>query len=178
MVVQAQQSSKRRWNNGLANFTQWKQEAMDKLLKDDVLMKLMCYPTEDCLVRPNVTQQQRKDLIYKQIYPYKFADQIAEKKMSYISLGMSNFVPQEGFRQFSDDYMQGYLYFYILVDRGILKTKTGVRSDLILDRVYRIFQGQQIFGMGEARVEAMVENWQQNNDFGGYTLGFRVVDMK
>lgn len=178
MVVDARRAPRKKYKNGVANFTKWKQEAIAKLLEDDILMKLMYYSTEDCLNKPNVPQEERDGLVYKQIYPYRFSDDIAEKKNSYISMGMSNFVPQEGFRQFSDDYMQGYFYFYVLVDRGIMRTNTGVRADLIADRIYQLFQGQSVFGMGEARLEAMVENWQQQNDFGGYTIGFRVVDIK
>lgn len=180
MVVDATQGKRsiRKPRQGILNFTKWKQEAISKLLEDDELMKLMAYATSDCLRKSNLTQDQREALVNTQIYPYKFIDNISEKKKSYISMGMSNFVPQEGFRQFSDDYLQGYFYFYILVDRSIINTDTGCRTDLIASRVYDIFQEKKIFGMGEARMEGCVELWQQTNDYGGYTLAFRVVDMK
>lgn len=178
MVVEATRMPRKKKRNGLLNFTKWKQEAIAKLLEDDELMKLMFYSTPDCLSKKQVSDDDREGLVYSQIYPFKFVDQIVDKKKSYISMGMSNFVPQEGFRQFSDDYIQGYFYFYILVDRDIINTNTGCRTDLIAARVYEIFQEQKVFGMGEARLEACVELWQQNNDFGGYSLGFRVVDMK
>lgn len=178
MVVIANKGPRKKPRQGVTNFTKWKQEAIQMLLEDDELMKLLCYSTEDCLAKPAPTEDEREALIYKQIYPYRFIDEISENKMSYISMGMSNFVPQEGFRQFSDDYIQGYFYFHILVDRSIIKTDTGCRNDLILSRVYDIFQEKRVIGMGECRMETMLELWQQNGSYGGYTIGFRVVDLK
>lgn len=93
-------------------------------------------------------------------------------------MGFSNFVPQEGFRQFSDDYIQGYFYMYILVDRSIIETDTGCRNDLIAGRVYELFQEKRIFGMGETRMEACIEIREQSSGYMGYTLGFKVVDLK
>lgn len=178
MVTVANRGPRKKTRQGLLNFTKWKQEAIAKLLTDDELMKLLYYSTPDCLRQKSLTEDQRHSLLDKQIYPYRYIDQIAEKKKSYISMGMSNFVPQEGFRQFSDDYIQGYFYFFVLVDRSIINTDTGCRTDLVASRIYELFQEQKVFGMGEARLEACTELWEQNNDFGGYTLGFRVVDMK
>ncbi|WP_461199368.1 hypothetical protein [Enterococcus sp. N249-2] len=178
MVVEASRSPRRKKRNGIMNFTKWKQEAVSRLLEDDELMKLLYYSTEDCLAKKDVPMEVRESLLNTQIFEYRYIDQIADKKKSYISMGLANFVPQEGFRQFSDDYIQGYFYFYILVDRGIINTATGCRTDLIAGRIYEIFQEQKVFGIGEARLESLVELWQQSNDFGGYTLGFRVVDMK
>lgn len=169
---------KREHRLGITQFTRWKQDAVEMLLEDDQLMKLMVYPTEDCLSKADVPIDVRENLVNKQIMKRRYIEEIGDKAKSYISMGMSNFVPQEGFRQFSDDYIQGYFYFYIMVDTGIMETNYGVRSDLIAARVYEIFQEKKVFGMGEARMESLIELWQSKNNYGGYTIGFRVVDLK
>ena len=178
MVTMASKEPRKKPRNGILGFTKWKQQAIEELLKDDILMKLLKYGTSDCLSKPSLSQDERESLVHDQIYDYSFVDHISEKKKSYISMGFSNFVPQEGFRQFSDDYIQGYFYIYILVDRSIIETDTGCRNDLIAGRVYELFQEKRIFGMGETRMEACTEIREQSSGYMGYTRGFKVVDLK
>lgn len=178
MVVDAKKSVRKKTRHGVINFTKWKQEAIERLLSDDELMKLMYYESPSCLNEKSLTQDERDSLVHNQIYPYRYIDNIATTKKSYISMGMSNFVPQEGFRQFSDDYLQGYFYFYILVDRSIINTDTGCRNDLILSRVYELFQEKRIFGIGELRMEICTEFWEQQSGYGGYSVAFKIVDFK
>lgn len=178
-MVLANRSGRVKKINGVSNFTKWKQQIMEMLINDDELAKLLFYKEEDCLSKPAPNEDERESLINDQIFGYRYVPKVAEEQKSYVSLGLSNFVPQEGFRQFSDDYVQGYLYFYILVDTAIINTDTGYRNDLILGRIYSLFQANKnIVGMGELRLEACTELWQHGNKFGGYTVGFRVVDMK
>lgn len=178
MVVASREGRKKK-QNGVSGFTEWKQEVMRLLINDNELSKLLTYRTEDCLSKPNLTDDEKEDLINSSVYGYRYIPDVAEDQKAYVSLSLSNFVPQEGFRQFSDDYVHGYLFFYILVDTAIINTDEGYRNDLILARIYDIFQGRKnVIGMGELRMEACNELWQHSNKFGGYTLGFRLTDMK
>lgn len=178
-MVVGNRGGRRKKQNGVSQFTKWKQKVMEMLVCDDTISKLLYYDTEDCLSKPDLTLDEKEDLINKYVFGYRYIPEVAESKKAYISLSLSNFVPQEGFRQFSDDYIHGYLFFYILVDTAILNTDTGYRNDLILARIYELFQEQRnIIGMGELRMEACTELWQHSNKFGGYTIGFKVVDMK
>lgn len=165
-------------NNTIKNITKWKQYILEKIIEDDELCKLLTYNSEDCLDLPAPTGEARHMLINNQVYGYRYIPTVAKEANSWISMSISNFVPQESFRQFSDDYLMGFLYFYILVDTAIMSTDTGYRQDLIASRIYEIFQGEKTFGVGEARMETMIENWEHNNKFGGYTLGFKVVEFK
>lgn len=179
MAVIANREQRDKNRGGVVEFTKWKQDVLGILINDDELSKLLKYNQPDCLSMPSLTEDEKDDLIDTHVFGYRYIPEVAENQSSYISLGLSNFVPQEGFRQFSDDYVQGYLYFYILVDTAIMTTDTGYRNDLILGRVYELFQEKKgIIGMGELRMEACTELWQQSNKFGGYTLGFRIVSMK
>lgn len=151
---------------------------MQKLIEDDELAKLLVYNSPDCLSKPSVTDDVRESLVNKQIFGYRYIPEVAQETKSYISMSTSNFVPQEGYRQFSDDYLMGFIFFYILVDSAVIETETGYRQDLIAARVYEIFQEREGLGIGKTRMESFVENWEQNNKFGGYTIGFRTVDFK
>lgn len=174
------QPSNRRHNHkrGVMKFTEWKQKAMDMMIADEKLVKLLKYDTEDALFKPNVSKEEAEKLINSRIFGYRYNAETVKETISFIGMGLANFVPQEGFRQFSDDYIMGYMYFYILVDTEIMRTETGYRQDLILDRIYEIFIESRGFGMGELKLETCLELWQHNNKFGGYTVGFRVVEMK
>lgn len=165
-------------SSALFETTKWKQKAIDELLKDDKLMKLLKYPTPDCLSKPDLTEDERLDLVNNQIFGFRYIPQVAETQKSYISMGVGGFVPQEGYRQFSNEYLMGYFYFYILVDNAIFVIDNGWRQDAIMERIYHIFNDSRIVGIGEMRLETQLENWQQNNNFGGYTLGFRVVSLR
>lgn len=163
---------------GAMRFTEWKQRAMELLLEDEELVKLLSYDTQDAQSRPLPDEEKVDDLINSRIFGYRYNPVPVSETGSFIGMGLSNFVPQEGYRQFSDDYLMGYLYFYILVDTEIMRIDNGYRQDQILDRIYEIFQENRDFGIGELRMESCVELWQHNNKFGGYTVGFRIVAMK
>lgn len=179
-MVQKPQRKRRHkeYPRGIMKMTEWKQRAMELLVNDDELVKLLQYDTPDCLSRNDLTEEERWDLIDNNIFGYRYNPTPVSKQKAFVTMDLSNWVPQESFRQFSDDYIMGYFYFYILVDVQIMKTDTGYRHDLILSRIYDIFQESRFFGMGELKMETCLSLWQQNNNFGGYTLGFKIMEVK
>ncbi|MBO1087248.1 hypothetical protein [Enterococcus mundtii] len=177
-MVNRKEPRRRNFNHGIMRFTDWKQTAIDLMVNDDKLTKLLRYDTPDVLQRTSLSTDERLELVNKRIFGFRYNPQPVNETGSFIGMGLSNFVPQEGFRQFSDDYIMGYLYLYILVDTEIMITDTGYRQDLILNRIYEIFQECRGFGLGELRLETCLELWQHNNKFGGYSAGFRIVEMK
>ena len=98
-------------SNSIASLTKWKQRILGMMIEDEELVKLLYYNTPDCLDKPTVSEDKRNALINSQVYGYRFNPMVVEVAKSWISLSMSNFVPQEGFRQFSDDYLMGFIYF-------------------------------------------------------------------
>ena len=81
MVTMASKEPRKKPRNGIVCFTKWKQQAIEELLKDDVLMKLLKYVTPDCLSKPSLNQDERESLVHDQIYDYRFvAPPRAEKK--------------------------------------------------------------------------------------------------
>lgn len=162
----------------LKQFSSWKQKIIEEMLKDDELMKLISYPIPDFVNQPEVTEDERFALVNKRIYPYRFIDRIEGERQSFISMEFAHWQPFEGFRIFSEKFAHGYVYFYMLSDVGIMDTNYGVRQDLILARIYDIFEGYRGLGVGEMKQESQLPLWPDNNSYGGYTLGFRVVEYK
>lgn len=160
------------------NFTEWKQKAMEKIVLDEDIGKLLKYNTADALFREPLTEEEAYALIDKNVFGYRYIPDPVSEQQSFISLGLGNFIPDEGFRRFSNAYIMGYLWVYILVDNSIFKTDSGYRQDLLLARIHHLFQSSDDFGIGEVRLESTAENWQHKNKFGGYTVGFKVVEMR
>lgn len=165
--------------------TEWKQRMMESIAMDDDISKLLYYNTPDALSRPPLTEDQKIQLVSydpdsdrRRIYPTRYTPNVVMDQRSFIGLGISGFVPQESWRQFSEKYVMGYLYFYILVDNSIMEIDEGQRQDLLLQRIYDLFQDSYDYGMGHIQEGNLTELWEQNNKFGGYALMMRVIDFK
>lgn len=162
----------------LSNISDTKMKVIDRLRQDKELGKLLKYSSDDALQRPNLTEDETYDLVDDSIFGYRYIPEVVKDQKSFVSIEIANFVPQEGFRQFSDDYVMGYIIFYILVDTAIMKTNNGYRQDLIQSRVYNLFQENEDFGIGKLRMEVFQPLWSHDNKFGGYTVSFGIVDFK
>lgn len=165
-------------NNSVMKITEWKQNILEILSTDNEISKLLFYSSPDVLSRDDLSEDEKFNLVNKQILGVRYINDVVEEQKSYIALGFGNFVPQESWRQFSQKLVMGYVYFYILVDNQIMLTDTGYRQDLLLQRIYDLFQDSPFFGLGRLQINGMTELWEQNNKFGGYTLIFRVIDTK
>lgn len=176
--VEKHARKKRSNNNSIENITKWKQSIIDKIINDDELSKLLIYNTPNALAMPVPTDDQRYSLVNNSVVGYRYIPTIAEDAKSWVSMSISKFAPQEGFRQFSDDYLMGYIFIYILVDTSIMETETGYRQDLIAGRIHDLFQESRGFGIGELRLESYIENWEHNNKLGGFIMGYKVVEFK
>lgn len=168
---------------GLSNFTKWKQEAISRLVLNENLMKLMYYNTPDALSKPTPTEEQISRMVSpgkdQQIFQYRYVGNLATRQTSYISMELAYFRPLEEYRLFSEQYVSGLFYIYILSDIEIMEVNQGIRTDLILKEVYRSLDGlDSLIGMGKLGVETQLPLWVDNNSFGGYSIGFKVSDLR
>lgn len=116
---------------------EWKQRVLETIAMDDELSKLLWYNTEDALSRDSLTEEQKYELVdstseHRRIYPTKYTKKVVMDQQSFIGMGIAGFAPQEVHYQYSDTYVIGYLYFYILVDNEIMDIDEGQKPDLIL----------------------------------------------
>lgn len=168
---------------GLSNFTKWKQEAISRLVLNENLMKLMYYNTPDALSKPTPTEEQISKMVSpgkdQQIFQYRYVGNLATRQTSYISMELAYFKPLEEYRLFSEQYVSGLFYIYILSDIEIMEVNQGIRTDLILKEVYRSLDGlDSLIGMGKLGVETQLPLWVDNNSFGGFSIGFKVSDLR
>lgn len=171
--------------SALAMMGTWKQRMLEKIVMDDDVSKLLWYNTADALSREDLTDDQKYQLATagdsrRRVYPTRYRPDVVSDQQSFIGLGISGFTPQEAFapyRTVADRYVMGYLYFYILVDDSIMDCDEGQRQDLLLQRIYDLFQDSSDFGMGRISVGNLTEAWEQNNKFGGYVLMMKVIDF-
>ena len=157
---------------GLSNFTKWKQEAISRLVLNENLMKLMYYNTPDALSKPTPTEEQISRMVSpgkdQQIFQYRYVGNLATRQTSYISMELAYFKPLEEYRLFSEQYVSGLFYIYILSDIEIMEVNQGIRTDLILKEVYRSLDGlDSLIWMGKLGVETQLPLWVDNNSFGG-----------
>ena len=160
------------------HFTDWKQKALEMIVTDDDIGRLLAYNTPDALFKKTISEDEAIQLIDKRVFGFRYIPDPVSEQGSFICLALNQFEPDEGFRRFSGSYISGYLWVHILVDNSIFKTDSGYRQDLILERVHDLFEGSTAFGLGELRFESVTELWQHKNKFGGYSIGFRMVEMR
>lgn len=154
----------------------YKLEVLNRCLEDERLTKLLKYDSDDALFRPNVDNAD--ELMYDRIFPYRFVPNPIEQQGTYLTLGMSGFRRHEEGYNIYDDYQSGELYFYFFTHIDLMRTDSGVRQDLILAEISRLFDGSKGIGMGELKLRYVNELWMHNNKFGGYTVAFTITDLK
>lgn len=170
----------------IKKITEWKQKMLESIVEDKEIAKLLYYNSTDALSRPDLTEDQIYSLVdsgsdMRRVYPTRYTPKVIMDQQSFLGLSISGFVPQEAFapyRTVADNYLMGYLYFWIMVDNRIMDCDEGQRQDLILERVYDRFQDSDGYGMGQLQASDLQEVWEQNNKFGGYVLMMKVIDLK
>lgn len=164
--------------SSLQRIPEYKMNILNKVSESEVVSKLLLYNTPDALFKPDLTEDQKQGLLYTKLFPYRFVPNPVEDQSTYLTIGVNGFRRnQEGFKIY-DDYQAGEIYFYFFTHVDLMKTYTGVRQDLILGEIDRLFDGKTGIGMGEMKLRYTNELWMHNNKFGGYSVAFTVVDFK
>jgi hypothetical protein len=155
---------------------EYKMEVLNRCLSDEKLVKLLFHDSVDALFQPTV--EDAHSLLYKRVFPYRFVPNPVEDQGTYLTLGVNGFRRhQEGFKIY-DDYQAGEIYFYFFTHVDLMRTDSGVRQDLILAEISRLFDGTRGIGMGELKLRYVNELWMHNNKFGGYSVAFTITDFK
>lgn len=163
-------------SNVIKNITLWKQIIIDTIISDDELAKLLYHNSKNATSLPNLTDEEKGKLHGTNVFGYRYNPTIQDQADQIITVGMSKFAKQEGWKSISSTFIAGYIFIYILVNNKNMDMENGYRQDLIADRVHSLFHGNPEIGIGKLEFDNMIENWEHNNKFGGYVMGFRVVD--
>ena len=155
---------------------EYKMQVLQRCLESETLTKLLKYQSADALFKEDV--EDKFSLMYERVYPYRFVPDPIEHQGTYLTLGVNGFRRhQEGFKIY-DDYQAGEIYFYFFTHTDLMRTDSGVRQDLMLAEISRLFDGTRGIGMGELKLRYVNELWMHNNKFGGYSVAFTITDFK
>lgn len=170
--------AKKQGQSAIQKLPEYKMTILNKVIESDMLSKLLFYDKASALFERDLTEDEKSNLLYSKVFPYRFVPNPTESQSTYLTLGANGFRRnQEAFKIY-DDYQAGEIYFYFFTHIDLMRTTHGVRQDLILGELDRIFDGNTGIGMGELKLRYVNELWMHNNKFGGYSVAFTVVDFK
>lgn len=152
-----------------------KGEIMNRVMNNPTLQRLLKYDVDTALREP-LLDNPKKDLLYKKVFPYRFVPDAIEKQGTYITVGAYLSPMADGFG-YAKNYNSLTFYLYIFTHVDLMITKSGIRQDLMLSEIDKIFDKTPIVGMGNARMRGVEELWLHNNKFGGYVIGYTIGDM-
>lgn len=158
----------------IANISYYKNQAIDRILRDEELLNLIYYTTADALSLPKLTEKQKYSLLFKNIFDTTVADDIIENQKVLITM---EYTIVEPIRR-RTDYIDGFLTFYVQCHKDIMRTHQGARKDVIAAKIDNIFNGAKGIGMGPLRPKSLVPFWHQKNDWGGYEMSYVVSDFR
>lgn len=155
----------------------YKMDVLNQILESDEITKLISYDTPDAPYRKSLTQEQRDELLYERVFPFRFVPDAIENQGTFITMGVGRVrMLEEGYTVY-DDYQSGQVTFYIFTHVDLMRTHGGIRQDLVLAEISKIFDKNRTLGIGELKIRSLDELWIHNNKFGGYTISFSMVDI-
>lgn len=115
------------------------------LLKDEVLKKLLKYNTEDCLYKNNLTIEETKQLIHKNIKIVPKIQMVDEVE-NYIIISFDNFSPNPTNPIFRDN----YIIFDIICNYASwnLQDACQLRPYKIAGEIDKLINGKHLTGIG------------------------------
>ena len=156
---------------------EYKMKVLKKVLESDVIAKLLYYKSADALFRPDLTEEQKDELLYKNVYPYRFMPDTIEVQDSFITFDIGRIRALEVGYDIFDDYKNGQVTFYLFTHTELMRTHSGIRQDLILAELSKLFNKDRTLGIGELNIRGVEVLYMHNNKFGGYTLSFTIIDV-
>jgi hypothetical protein len=166
----------KRGKSAMEKLGEYKMEVLNRCLENERLTKLLGHDVPEALFKENL--EDPYSLMYERVFPYRFVPATIEVQGTFLTLGVNGFRRmQEGFKVY-DDYQAGEIYFYFFTHVDLMRTDSGVRQDLILGEISKMFDGTRGIGMGELKLRYVNELWIHNNKFGGYSIAFTISDFK
>lgn len=145
----------------LEELSKYKIEIMKSLCLDEKIQRLI-------LLLPS--QNNGKEMMYKNIFPYSFIPDTVTKASTFICFDLE--VKRVQNRTFKDiDVM-----FWIFTHQTLMRTNDGIRIDLLANEVDNIFNGNKNFGLGTMELK-LVTLMSPAKDYHGKTLVYRSVDF-
>lgn len=123
----------------LRELTEYRNTVMRTLCSDEEIVKLV--------TGQNDAPVPCRDLMYKNIYPYAYTPDTTKETNTFVCFRLT--VPEV----MNKTYKKMNITFYIFTHQDLIRTKDGLRPDLIGEALERLFNGSLDLGLG--RVELM-----------------------
>jgi hypothetical protein len=165
----------------LKEITEYKNKILDSLTTNQNIVRALTYNNKDFLNeisdydnsnQPNISDEDAKNLIYTQIFPYTKIDGLVDKVESFITLSF------KGYKMVNNAYKCGFLYFYVFTNIKNMRTDYGLRTDYIISEIDEMMNKSRILGIGRLRFYDMSDfDITTNNEYLGGYIGYEVIDF-
>lgn len=112
-------------------------------MQDQILLKFLYYNThDDVLSKPDLTVEQKKDMINTLVYKYKKIPVLNDRDMrTYLSIeyGEIDRMQQVSYREVNPYFFRPTINFYVITSDGNQETKNGNRVYAIESRLGELF---------------------------------------
>ena len=120
------------------------------------------------LTPPNNTNG--REMMYKNIFPYPYVPDTVVEANTFICFDME--VRRVQNRTFKDVSIS----FWTFTHQSLMRTKDGIRTDLLANEIDNIINGNRKFGLGTVELQS-VTLMNPAKDYHGRTLIYRSVDF-
>ncbi len=164
--------------SALEKIGEYKMEVLNRISNSDNLSKLIAIDKSDAMFCDSLSEEDRYGLLYDRIFPFRFVPEATSEAKTYLTLGTSGFSHLRENLKTYHDYQSGSVFFYVFTHVSLMRTDSGVRQDLMIAEIDRLFEGTRGIGMGELKLNGLNELWLHNNKFGGYAVNYTISDLK
>ena len=123
------------------------------------------------LLKTNDDTIKKKDLVYKQIFPYTYLPDIQKEENIYLCFDIE--VPR--INSNSNIMKDVVIYVDALVHQSFMETSEGIRTDLFANKIDELLNGSKDFGMGLAL--ASLRRFHEEGTYFGIELQYVARDF-
>lgn len=145
---------------------------VSKLLESDKITNLLYYNTMDALDLPVLSSSERKDLLYKNIYPYKVMNKLSEDALTYLMFNFRNIRTART----NDEFKTMNIVFYVLCHPNYIRITGGLRYYSIMEELDQLFNSKRIIGIGKTEID-MADELVTSDLYSGYYVSYRITEF-
>lgn len=148
----------------LAEFTEYKNTLMEAICTSDSIFNLLKLPSDNPSLRC-------KDLRYVRIFPYNYVPLTIETAQTFICFTVT--APNVGKGIISDF----ILTIYVFTHQDLMRTKEGMRTDLLVTELDKLLDGSTKYGLGKVSLKACDVMQVPSRGYSGLYVMYSVKDF-
>jgi len=124
----------------LEEFTTYKNTLMEAICTSDVITDLLKLDTD----KDDITG---KEMRYSRIFPYNYVPLTTEHATTYVCFTVTAPYPKDG------AITELRLTVYVFTHQDIMRTKNGMRTDLLVSEIDKLLNGSTKYGLGKVTLK-------------------------